>query len=333
MPQHDDGPDSKVLTGGPGSGNVVSARVGRFSPSPPHVRDDAAFCITGACINDAGKADTAVMVRVMTSTMELAVRVAAAVTVFGTMAIWEVVAPRRQLLIGRAARWPSNLGILLVDALTVRLLMPAAAVGAAAVAAQQGWGLFNLLALPYWLAVVLGFLLLDFAIYLQHVVFHHVPLLWRMHRMHHADLDIDTSTGLRFHPFEIVLSMLIKIALVLMLGIPALAVLIFEVVLNATSIFNHANVALPPRIEPIARWLVVTPQMHQVHHSIVRAETDSNFGFNLPWWDRLFGTYRGAPMAGEKGMTVGLPVFRDPTELRLDRLLTQPFRDDRPRQD
>jgi sterol desaturase/sphingolipid hydroxylase (fatty acid hydroxylase superfamily) len=152
--------------------------------------------------------------------------------------------------------------------------------------------------------------------------------LWRLHRMHHADRDIDVTTGVRFHPLEILLSLAIKMVAVAALGIPALAVLIFEVVLNATAMFNHSNVALPPAMERIARWVVVTPQMHQVHHSIVRAETDSNFGFNLPWWDRLCGTYRAKPAAGEAAVVIGLPVFRDPAEARLDRMLTQPFRDD-----
>jgi sterol desaturase/sphingolipid hydroxylase (fatty acid hydroxylase superfamily) len=171
---------------------------------------------------------------------------------------------------------------------------------------------------------------LDLVIYAQHFIFHHVGVLWRLHRMHHADLDIDVTTGVRFHPIEILLSMAIKIAVVIAFGIPALSVLIFEVTLNATSMFNHSNVALPPVLERVARWIVVTPQMHQVHHSIVRAETDSNFGFNLPWWDRLFGTYRAEPAAGEQGVVIGIPMFRDPAELRLDRLLTQPFRDEPP---
>ena len=193
--------------------------------------------------------------------------------------------------------------------------------------------------MPAWAAIPIGVIALDLVIYTQHVVFHHVPVLWRLHRMHHADLDIDVSTGVRFHPLEILLSLAIKMAAVLALGVlalgvlalgvPALAVLLFEVLLNATSMFNHSNVALPPRIEPIARWLVVTPQMHQVHHSIERAETDSNFGFNLPWWDRLFGTYRAKPAAGEERMTIGLPIFRDVAELAIVRLLTQPFRDAR----
>ena len=267
----------------------------------------------------------------MDLSFELIVRIAAYSTVFAALAVWELLAPRRRLAVGRKPRWANNLAIFIVDALAVRLLIPTAAVGAAVLASDRGWGLLNAFALPGWLAAIAGFVLLDFVIYLQHVVFHHVPVLWRLHRMHHADLDIDVTTGVRFHPFEILLSMLIKITVVLAFGIPPSAVLIFEIALNATSMFNHSNVALPPPLERVVRWLVVTPQMHQVHHSIVRTETDSNFGFNLPWWDRLFGTYRSAPAAGEEGMTVGLPVFRDRGELRLDRLITQPFRNDTPR--
>jgi sterol desaturase/sphingolipid hydroxylase (fatty acid hydroxylase superfamily) len=264
----------------------------------------------------------------MDPTIEIAVRLAAFAAAFAVMAAWELLAPRRELSVGRRPRWPGNLGIVIVDALAVRLIMPTAAAGTALIAAERGWGLLNMLATPGWLAAILGFLLLDLLIYAQHVVFHHVPVLWRLHRMHHADLDIDVTTGGRFHPIEILLSMLIKIAAVLAFGIPAIAVVIFEVVLNATSMFNHSNVAMPERLDRIVRWLVVTPDMHRVHHSIERRETDSNFGFNLPWWDRLFGTYRSAPEAGHVAMTLGIPIFRDRRELRLDRLLTQPFRND-----
>ncbi|MFL5000323.1 MAG: sterol desaturase family protein [Xanthobacteraceae bacterium] len=264
----------------------------------------------------------------MDPTIEIAVRLAAFAAVFAVMAAWELLAPRRELSVGRQPRWPGNLGIVIVDALAVRLIMPTAAAGTALIAAERGWGLLNMLATPGWLAAILGFLLLDLLIYAQHVVFHHVPVLWRLHRMHHADLDIDVTTGGRFHPIEILLSMLIKIAAVLAFGIPAIAVVIFEVALNATSMFNHSNVAMPERLDRIVRWLVVTPDMHRVHHSIERRETDSNFGFNLPWWDRLFGTYRSAPAAGHVAMTLGIPIFRDRRELRLDRLLTQPFRND-----
>jgi sterol desaturase/sphingolipid hydroxylase (fatty acid hydroxylase superfamily) len=220
------------------------------------------------------------------------------------------------------------LGILLLDALLVRLLIPAAAVGMAVIAAQRGWGLLNITPWPPWLEAIAGFLVLDLAIYGQHVAFHKVPVLWRLHRMHHADVDIDVSTGLRFHPIEIILSMLIKIGVVILIGVPALTVVIFEVVLNATSMFNHSNAAMPLWLDRIVRLIVVTPDMHRVHHSVLRHETDSNFGFNLPWWDRAFGTYRALPEAGHDRMTIGLPNFRDPHELRFDRLLTQPFRND-----
>jgi len=260
--------------------------------------------------------------------LEIAIRVGGSATVFAAMALWEWFAPRRRLIAGRTPRWPGNLGILAIDIAAVRLLVPTTAVGVALVAAEQGWGLFRVLGVPFWAALVAGVIALDLAIYLQHVVFHHVPVLWRLHRMHHADIDIDVTTGVRFHPIEILLSLAIKIAALAALGVPAIAVLIFEVLLNATSMFNHSNVALPPWLDAIARWIVVTPQMHQVHHSIEREETDSNFGFNLPWWDRLFGTYRAAPRAGEQGIVIGLPIFRDVAELRITRLLTQPFRDD-----
>ena len=259
---------------------------------------------------------------------EIAIRAACFVAIFAAMGLWEVLAPRRPLSIGRLPRWPNNLGVVVIDALAVRVLVPTAAVGAALFAAERGFGLFHFAGVPLWLAAILGFLILDLVIYAQHYIFHHVPALWRLHRMHHADLDIDVTTGGRFHPIEILISMGIKIAIVLAFGIPAVAVLIFEVVLNATSMFNHANVRMPLWLDRIVRLFVVTPDMHRVHHSILRAETDSNFGFNLPWWDRLFGTYRSEPQAGHSGMTIGIPMFRDPAELRIDKLLTQPFRDD-----
>jgi sterol desaturase/sphingolipid hydroxylase (fatty acid hydroxylase superfamily) len=259
---------------------------------------------------------------------EIAIRLSAFAAIFGALALWEILAPKRTLGAGRKPRWPNNLGVLVVDSLLVRMLIPTAAVGAALFAAGRGYGLFNLAGIRLSIASLLGFLALDLIIYLQQVVFHKVPLLWRLHRMHHADLDVDVTTGVRFHPFEILISLVIKIAVVIALGIPAVAVVLFEVVLNATSMFNHANVAMPSWLDRALRLIVVTPDMHRVHHSIVRQETDSNFGFNLPWWDRLFGTYRQEPAAGHDAITIGLPIFRDPHELRLDRLLTQPFRND-----
>ena len=262
----------------------------------------------------------------MSPTAELTIRLAAFAGIFLAMALWEVLAPRRPWTVGRVPRWPSNLGMVAVDAVAVRLMIPTAAVGVALIAADRGFGLFHWLGWPGWIAGILGFVVLDLVIYGQHIVFHKVPWLWRLHRVHHADLDIDVTTGLRFHPIEILLSMLIKIATVALFGIPAAAVVAFEVVLNATSMFNHSNAAMPAWLDRVVRLIVVTPDMHRVHHSAVRAETDSNFGFNVPWWDRLFGTYRAEPAAGHQGITIGLPIFRDRRELRLDRLLTQPFR-------
>jgi sterol desaturase/sphingolipid hydroxylase (fatty acid hydroxylase superfamily) len=245
--------------------------------------------------------------------------------VFIVMAVWEFIVPRRKQAIGRGWRWPNNLGVVATNTLLVRILFPTTAVGLALLAQTRGFGLFNVIALPAWVGVVASVIILDLAIYLQHVLFHAVPALWRLHRMHHADLEFDVSTGLRFHPVEILLSMLIKFAVVAALGAPALSVLIFEVLLNATSMFNHANVRIPLGIDRVLRWLVVTPDMHRVHHSILARETNSNFGFNLPWWDRLFGTYRAQPAAGHEAMTIGIEQFRDPRELWLDRMLAQPF--------
>ena len=261
-------------------------------------------------------------------TVEMIIRLAAFGVFFSAFALWELAAPRRGLGVGRARRWPGNLGILLADILTVRVLVPTAAVGASLYASGNGWGLINYLQLRLSVAALIGFLALDLAIYLQHVVFHKVPVLWRLHRMHHADLDIDVTTGVRFHPLEILISLFIKMAVILVLGIPVVAVILFEVLLNVTSMFNHSNVSMPAWLDRVLRFIVVTPDMHRVHHSILRRETDSNFGFNLPWWDRLFGTYRAQPEAGHTEMTIGIPIFRDPGELRIDRMLTQPFRND-----
>jgi sterol desaturase/sphingolipid hydroxylase (fatty acid hydroxylase superfamily) len=247
--------------------------------------------------------------------------------VLAAMALWEVFAPRRPQTIGRVLRWPNNLGVVVVDTIIVRLLFPTAAVGVALLGEERGWGLLNNVALPAWSEVLIAVVVLDLVIYLQHVLFHAVPALWRLHRMHHADLEFDVTTGVRFHPVEIVISMVIKIGAVAALGAPALGVLAFEVLLNATSMFNHGNVRLPRALDRVLRWIVVTPEMHRVHHSIERRETDSNFGFNLPWWDRLFGTYRAEPEAGHEKMIIGIPLFRDAKELRLDRMLLQPLRD------
>ncbi len=253
-------------------------------------------------------------------------RLGAFALIFGAMALWEFREPWRELAQGRAGRWPGNLGVFAIDIAVMRLLFPASAIGFAAYAQAQGLGLFNLVGLPPLLAGIAGFLLLDLAIYAQHVVFHQVPWLWRLHRMHHADTELDVTSGFRFHPVEIVLSMLLKGVIIVALGVPPMAVLIFEIALNGSSMFNHANVRLPPTVERALRWILVTPGMHRVHHSIEQLETNSNYGFNLPWWDRLFGTYRPEAAVGETAMTIGLERFRDPAEQRLDRLLTQPLR-------
>lgn len=254
------------------------------------------------------------------------IRVSFFLSVLAVMALWEVFAARRPQQIGRLTRWPNNLLIVVLDTLAVRLVFPVAAVGTAFMAAANGWGLLNLVSLPGWLAVIVSVLVLDAAIYFQHRLFHAVRWLWRLHRMHHADLEFDVTTGLRFHPIEIILSMVIKLTVVLALGAPALAVVIFEVLLNATSMFNHGNVRMPLWFDRYLRLFVVTPDMHRVHHSVIVRETDSNFGFNLPWWDRLFGTYRAQPEKGHLGMTIGIEDFRTVKDLRLDRMLLQPFR-------
>ena len=261
-------------------------------------------------------------------TNEPLLRLVAFAGMFAALAVWEILAPRRDQRLGRGTRWPGNIGIVVLDTVVVRLVLPTTAVGLALVAEAREWGLFHVLHLPPWAGLLLAVAALDLAIYLQHVLFHAIPALWRLHRMHHADLEIDVTTGARFHPLEILLSMGIKLGVVAALGTPAVAVLVFEVLLNATSMFNHGNVRLPARTDRVLRWIVVTPEMHRVHHSVVPRETNSNFGFNLPWWDRLFGTYRAQPAAGHEGMTIGIAQFRDPSELRLDRLLIQPFRDD-----
>jgi sterol desaturase/sphingolipid hydroxylase (fatty acid hydroxylase superfamily) len=257
---------------------------------------------------------------------EAVVRLGAFIAVFTAMALWEAAAPRRPRSYSRFRRWPSNLVIVALNTAFVRILLPATAVSLALAGERRGWGMLNNLPVPAWMAAVASVLLLDVAIYLQHVMFHTVPALWRVHRMHHTDLDFDVTTGARFHPIEIILSMLIKLGVVAALGASALGVLIFEVLLNATSMFNHGNARIPTRLDRYLRWFVVTPDMHRVHHSIVVGETNSNFGFNLPWWDRLLGTYRDQPAAGHEGMTIGIEQFREARELWLDRMLLQPFR-------
>jgi len=243
------------------------------------------------------------------------------------MALWEIITPRRPLSTSKKARWSVNLGMVILDTLTLRLLLPITAVHLALRVQDHGWGLFNNLQLPHGAAVVIGFLALDFVVYLQHAMFHFLPTFWRLHRVHHTDLDFDVTTGIRFHPVEIFLSMGIKMTVITFLGVPPLAVVLFEIILNATSMFNHGNVRLPQGVDRRLRLFVVTPDMHRVHHSVVIKEFNSNFGFNLPWWDWLLGTYRGQPAAGHEGMVIGLAPFRDPKRLTLARLLLLPFSD------
>jgi sterol desaturase/sphingolipid hydroxylase (fatty acid hydroxylase superfamily) len=226
----------------------------------------------------------------------------------------------------RAARWPANLGVSVLDSIAVCIAMPLGAVGFAGFCAAHRWGLMNAVGFPRYFTLVASVVLLDLAIYLQHVMFHAVPAFWRVHRMHHSDLDIDVTTGVRFHPIEIAISIGIKLAAIAALGAPVMGVLAFEAVLNATSLFNHANIAIASAADARMRMIIVTPDMHRVHHSVVVRETNSNFGFNLSWWDRPFGTYRDRPAAGHRDMTIGVEDFRDPRELKLGPMLLQPWR-------
>lgn len=255
---------------------------------------------------------------------EALIRMAAFAAVLGAVALWELLRPRRQSCVGRA-RWPSNLGLLAVDAVVLRLLAPGAAVAVALTAQAGGWGMLNVLPLPPGIEIIVAIVLLDLALYFQHIMFHAVPTLWRLHRVHHSDLDFDVTTGIRFHPIEILISTAIKCAVVAAIGAAPIAVLAFEVLLNAASLFNHANASLPVAVEPWLRWLVVTPDVHRVHHSEQYDESSSNFGFNLPWWDRIFGTYKAQPRMGHAAMTIGVDAFRSEEDSRLDRLLIQPL--------
>ena len=247
--------------------------------------------------------------------------------IFAAMALWEVLAPRRPRQFPRATRWIPNLTLLAIDVAVVRVLAPGTAIAVALAGEAHGWGLLNAMGASAWLAIPIAVALLDLAIYFQHVMFHAVPALWRLHRVHHTDLDFDLTTGTRFHPIEILVSAGVKCAVIAAIGAPALAVLGFEVLLNATSMFNHGNVRIPQAVDRWLRWLVVTPDMHRVHHSVDYNESSSNFGFNAPWWDRLFGTYRDQPALGHEAMTIGVDAFRSPEDLRIERLLVQPFLD------
>jgi sterol desaturase/sphingolipid hydroxylase (fatty acid hydroxylase superfamily) len=246
--------------------------------------------------------------------------------VLATMALWEVTAPRRRRDIPRVIRWTNNIALVVLDTVILRMMFPILAVGLAVMSEERGWGFFNNIDVPAWVSIVVSMVMLDLAIYLQHVMFHAVPGLWRLHRMHHANLDFDATTGLRFHPVEILISMGIKLAVVAALGPPAFAVLLFELILNATALFNHANIDLSRPVDRVLRLFVVTPDMHRVHHSVDPRETNSNYGFNLPWWDRLLGTYVAQHAKGHEKMDIGIEQFHTRRDPWLDRKLIQPLR-------
>jgi sterol desaturase/sphingolipid hydroxylase (fatty acid hydroxylase superfamily) len=253
------------------------------------------------------------------------VRIVAFVGVLAVMATWEVLAPRRELRVAKLGRWLRNLAVVVLDTVFVRVLFAAGALGVAVVATDHRWGVLNHVGWPSWLEGLLAVVVLDFVLYLQHVMFHAIPLFWRFHMMHHADLDCDVTTGVRFHPVEVVLSMVIKLSAIILLGASVTAVLSFELLLNATSMFNHSNVRMPAIADQLLRWVIVTPDMHRIHHSIDALETNRNFGFSLPWWDRVFGTYRAEPFEGHQEMMLGLQQFRDPARLTFTGMLTLPF--------
>lgn len=257
--------------------------------------------------------------------VETALRVGCFAGVLLMMAVWELAAPRRHLTISKSLRWANNLGLVVFNTLALRILLPLGATATAVIAQRHGWGLLNNVSLPTWLAVMLSVIAFDLVIYVQHLLFHASPILWRLHMVHHADLDVDASTGLRFHTIEVLLSMGIKMAFVVLLGAPAVAVIIFEVLLNGTSLFNHANVRIPRWLDRVLRFVVVTPDMHRIHHSVVASETNSNFGFNLPWWDYLFRTYLSRAAADQEEMTLGLEQYREERVERLDCMLILPF--------
>ncbi|HEY3487662.1 MAG TPA: sterol desaturase family protein [Gammaproteobacteria bacterium] len=241
------------------------------------------------------------------------------------LALLESSSPRRRYSVDRKQRWLTNFSLLFTDTLAVRLCFPLAATGVALYAQQRGIGLFNRFELPPYLSWFCGLLILDCLIYWQHRLMHRIPLLWRLHKVHHTDIDLDLSTGIRFHPLEVLLSMLLKTGFILLFGIPAAAVLLFEILLNGFSLYTHSNLALPARLEPWLRRLLVTPDMHRIHHSLDRRETDSNFSFHLSVWDRLFGSYTVAPKLDSGSMPLGLAEYRRAGELGLLNLLRIPF--------
>ncbi|WP_051630436.1 sterol desaturase family protein [Afifella pfennigii] len=257
---------------------------------------------------------------------EAGIRLLAFLGIFGAMAAFELAAPRRDAHPLKGRRWATNLAILVIDVVSLRVIFPMAAVGAALYAEAQGFGLFREIGMAPLLAGIIAFLLLDLTVWAEHVAFHKIPFLWRVHRVHHADVDVDVTTALRFHPIEILISMVLKAWLVVLLGAPVLAVLVFEIVLNGAAMFNHSNIRLPERVDRALRWVIVTPDMHRIHHSIQRRETDSNYGFNLSFWDRLFRVYTEDPEGGHIAMKLGIAAHQDAAPSRLFWSLLYPFR-------
>ena len=256
---------------------------------------------------------------------EIIIRLGCFVVIFSILAVWEIVKPRREQKFKKKPRWFNNLTIALFDTAIVRLLIPIVPVGMAVLAQERGWGLFNILALPYPVEIVVAVAALDCTIYFQHLLFHITPLLWPFHLVHHVDLDLDVTSGVRFHPVEITISMGIKLIAVLLLGAPPLAVLVFEILLNSTALFNHSNIYIPQALDRIIRLLIVTPDMHRVHHSVILKETYSNYGFTLSWWDRIFGTYQDQPVKGHQDMVIGHSRFLETGNQKLTWLLALPF--------
>ena len=256
---------------------------------------------------------------------EVIIRLGSFFGVFAVMSVWEVLAPKRELTTSKAVRWISNLAITFINSLLLRFIFPILAIGVAYIGTEQGLGVLNKVEIPELLSGLIAIILLDLTIYAQHYAFHMLPHPWRLHMMHHTDMDIDVTTGARFHPIEILLSMCIKVSVVMIIGAPPWSVLIFEVLLSVTAMFNHSNVSIPVNIDRVLRLFIVTPDMHRVHHSVIIKETNSNYGFNFPWWDRLFGTYRAQPEKGHNDMKIGLANFRDPKKLTLPWMLAIPF--------
>ena len=257
--------------------------------------------------------------------MEAIIRLSAFFGIFAVMAVWEVYRPRRREPQARWPRWPINLGMGFLNSTLVRLVAGGALYQVAVFAAASDIGLLNRLGVSGWPAVVFSFLALDFAIYAQHVLFHKIPLFWRLHQVHHTDIHFDATTSIRFHPLEIIISMAYKAGIVLLVGADAVTTIAFEIVLNGCAVFNHSNAYIPESVDRALRWVIITPDMHRIHHSVDRTETDTNYGFSVPWWDRLCRTYRAAPRGGQLGMVIGLKAYRAIRSLGFLRLLAMPF--------